>query len=137
MCVPSPVERMFGSVSSPKCTTLRAASKPQPLFVVGEMILKHRPLAPQDHILPHDAVDTIAIIERHGAEVSAVISASDADYERYASHHRHSTLVWAREHAADPACADILAKSQRDWQEYLRWIRPYYGWAIFVARKTG
>jgi cyclopropane fatty-acyl-phospholipid synthase-like methyltransferase len=105
-------------------------------IVVGEMTLKHRPFAAQDHILPHDAVDTIAIIERHGAEVSAVISASDADYERYASHRRHATLVWAREHPGASNCADVLAKSRLEWNEYLRWVRPYYGWDIFVARKA-
>lgn len=112
-------------------------TRPGGTIVVGDMTLKHRPSAAQDHVLPHDAVDTIAIIERHGAEVSAVISASDADYERYASHRRHATLVWAREHPNDPGCADVLAQSRLEWSDYLRWIRPYYGWAIFVARKAG
>jgi cyclopropane fatty-acyl-phospholipid synthase-like methyltransferase len=114
-----------------------AATRPGGYVVIGEMTLKHRPFAPGKEVLPHDALDTIGIIERHGAEVSATISASDADFERYVSHHRHATLRWAREHPNHPAQAEILAKSRADWNYYLRWIRPHLGWTIFVGRREG
>jgi cyclopropane fatty-acyl-phospholipid synthase-like methyltransferase len=114
-----------------------AAAKPGGSVVIGDLTLKHRPISAQDHILPHDVVDTVGIIERHGAEVSATISASEADFERYVSHHRHSTLAWARDHAGHPDHAAALAKSRADWMAYLGWIRPYYGWTIFVGRKAG
>ena len=64
-----------------------------------------------------------------------MISASDADFERYASHHRHATLRWAREHPAHPDRNAVLEKSKADWDYYLRTIRPYLGWTIFVAHK--
>jgi len=114
-----------------------AAAKPGGYIVIGEMMLKHRPLSTQGQLLPHDALDMIGIIERHGAEVSATISASDADFERYVSHHRHATLRWGRQHTGHPNQAEILAKSRADWMYYLKWIRPHLGWTIFVARKTG
>ena len=76
-------------------------------------------------------------MERHGAEVSALISASDADFERYASHHRHATFRWARQHPEHPHHDDVLEKSRADWSEYLRRTRPLLGWTIFVARKQG
>ena len=113
------------------------AAKPGGSIVLGEMTLKHRPLSAGTEILPHDALDTIAIVERHGAEVSATISASDADFERYASHHRHATLTWARQHPTNPDQPDVLEKSRKDWMYYLQWIRPHLGWTIFVGRKTG
>lgn len=116
---------------------LVAAVRPGGYIVVGEMTLKHRPLSAQGEVLPHDALDAIGIIERHGAEVSATISASDADFERYASHHRHATLRWAREHPGHPDHAEVLERSRRDWTYYLRWIRPHLGWTIFVGRKAG
>lgn len=116
---------------------LVAAAKPGGYVVVGEMTLKHRPLSAGREVLPHDALDTIGIVERHGAEVSATISASDADFERYVSHHRHATLRWSREHTDDPRQAEILAKSRADWMYYLKWIRPNLGWTIFVGRKAG
>ncbi|HTJ59372.1 MAG TPA: methyltransferase domain-containing protein [Devosiaceae bacterium] len=112
-----------------------AATRPGGKIVLGEMTLKHRPLSDQGEILPHEAIDTIGIIERHGAQVSALISASDADFERYASHHRHATLTWAGENPAHPDNADVLARSRADWQHYLKWIRPYFGWTVFVGRK--
>jgi len=116
---------------------MAAATKVGGTIVVGEMTLKHRPFSPQDQILPHDALDTIGIIERHGAEVSAMISASDADFERYVSHHRHATLTWARANAGHAGEAEVLRKSREQWDYYLKWIRPYLGWTIFVGRRTG
>jgi cyclopropane fatty-acyl-phospholipid synthase-like methyltransferase len=110
-------------------------ARPGGRIVLGEMTLKHRPASAQGEILPHDALDTIAIVERHGAEVSATISASDADFERYVSHHRHSTLTWARLHPKHPDHAEVLTRSRADWNYYLQWIRPYLGWTIFVGRK--
>ncbi len=79
----------------------------------------------------------IGVIDRHDAEVSATISASEADFERYASHHRHATLTWAREHKTHPDHAEVLKKSRDDWLHYQREIRPMLGWTIFVARKYG
>src|SRR5665213_1656886 len=68
------------------------ATKPGGAIVVGDLTLKHRPVvATHEHLAP-DPIELTSVIQRHGAEVSAMISASDADYERYASHHRHATL---------------------------------------------
>ncbi|RYE86179.1 MAG: hypothetical protein EOP19_07525 [Hyphomicrobiales bacterium] len=66
-----------------------------------------------------------------------MISASAADFERYVSHHRHATLRWAREHPDHPDRDDVLDKSKADWIYYLRTIRPYLGWTIFVGTKKG
>ena len=113
-----------------------AATRPGGSIVVGDVTLKHRPLV-KDHPLPHDTVEAMAIIERHGGEVSATISASEADFERYASHHRHSTLVWARENPDHPETPAVLKKSRADWMHYQQTIRPQLGWTIFVARRSG
>lgn len=115
---------------------MAAAVKPGGSIVVGDITLKHRPLVQQGP-LPYDTVQAIGVIERHGAEVSATISASDADFERYASHHRHSTLVWAREHPDHPDVAEMLEKSRADWMSFQRTIRAQFGWTIFVARRAG
>ncbi|HQZ12497.1 MAG TPA: class I SAM-dependent methyltransferase [Devosia sp.] len=112
------------------------ATKPGGTMVIGDITLKHRPLV-ADKPLPHDALEMIAVIERHGAEVSATISASEADFERYASHHRHATLVWARENPAHPDTVEVLRKSRDDWMTFQRVIRPQLGWTIFVGRRAG
>jgi cyclopropane fatty-acyl-phospholipid synthase-like methyltransferase len=111
-------------------------ARPGGSIVIGELTLRHKPLAVTE-VLPHDPLDTISIIERHGAEVSAMISASEADLERFVSHHRHSTLKWGREHPGHRDQEAILAKSRADWVHYLRSVRPNLGFAIFVGRKTG
>lgn len=113
------------------------AIRPGGTMVLGDMVLKHPPAVPRGEILPPDTVGMIGVVERHGAEVSATISASEADFERYASHHRHATLTWAREHPNHPDHADVLRKSRDDWMHYQRTIRPMLGWTIFVGRKKG
>lgn len=111
--------------------------KPGGSVAIGEPTLRHRPSYPLGIKLPHDAVEAIALIERHGFEVSATISASEADFERYVSHHRQSTLAWGREHPEHPDHADVLKKSRETWQNYLKTIRPHFGWTIFVGRRDG
>lgn len=110
--------------------------RPGGSIVIGDMTLKHRPAVPTHEVLPPDALETIAIIERHGAEVCATISASDADFERYVSHHRQATLAWGRDHPQHPDHEAVLARSRNDWMHYLRTIRPMLGWTIFVGRRN-
>lgn len=115
-----------------------AAAKPGGTLVIGDLTLEREaPISRPDLHLPNDARDTIGVIERHGAEVSALISASDADFERYVSHHRHAVLRWARENPDHPEHANVLEQSRIDWTFYLKTIRPYLGWTIFVARCDG
>lgn len=111
-----------------------AAARPGGAVVIGDITLKHAPTT-RDASLPHDALETMAIVERHGAEVAAMISASDADFERYASHHRHATLTWAEAHPEHPDHAEVLRKSREDWTYYLRTVRPHLGWTIFAGRR--
>jgi cyclopropane fatty-acyl-phospholipid synthase-like methyltransferase len=113
---------------------LSAAAKPGASLVIGDITLKHRPLT-HSKPLPHDTVEVMSVIERHGGEVSATISASEADFERYASHHRHNVLVWARENPEHAEAADFLDRCRRDWMYYQQQIRPQLGWTIFVARR--
>lgn len=111
------------------------AVKPGGALVIGDLTLKHRPTVYTHQHLPLDPVEGIGIVQRHGAEVSALISASDADFERYASHHRHAALRWAREHESHPDHEDVLNKSRDDWNYYLKTVRPMLGWTIFVGRR--
>lgn len=102
---------------------------------VGDLSLKHRPAVAMHQHLPLDAVELAAVMQRHGVEVSALISASDADFERYASHHRHATIRWAIENKDHPDHDEVLTKSTADWTYYLKTIRPQLGWTIIVGHK--
>lgn len=133
MCLGA-VEALGGFVAA--IVWMTAAAKPGGAIVVGDLTLKHRPVVQTHEHLPPDPVELAQVIQRHGAEVSALISASDADYERYASHHRHATLRWVREHPDHRDRDDVLDRCNAQWRTYLGTIRPRYGWTIFVANKT-
>jgi len=112
------------------------AAKPGGAVVIGDITLKHRPAVYTHQHLPLDPIDAASVVQRHGAEVSALISASDADFERYASHHRHTTLRWVRDNPDHPDRDAVLDKSNDDWGHYLRVIRPTLGWTIFAGIKS-
>ena len=112
------------------------AAKPGGAVVIGDITLKHRPAVYTHQHLPLDPIDAASVVQRHGAEVSALISASDADFERYASHHRHTTLRWVRDNPDHPDRDAVLDKSNGDWGHYLRVIRPTLGWTIFAGSKS-
>jgi SAM-dependent methyltransferase len=111
------------------------AVKPGGAVAVGDVTLKHRPAVNTHQHFPLDSTELAAVMQRHGVEVSALISASDADFERYASHHRHATIRWAIENREHPDHDEVLDKSTADWTYYLRTIRPHLGWTIVVGHK--
>lgn len=114
-----------------------AATKPGGAVVVGDLTTKHRPAVATHQHLPQDSVELAGVMQRHGVEVSAMISASEADFERYASHHRHATVRWVLQHPGHPDEQDVAHKSSDDWNYYLKTVRPYLGWTILVGHKAG
>jgi ubiquinone/menaquinone biosynthesis C-methylase UbiE len=112
------------------------AVKPGGTVVVGDLSLKHRPVVNTHQHLPLEPVELAGVMQRHGTQVGAMISASDADFERYASHHRHATVRWAIQHPSHPDHEEVVAKSDADWTYYLRTIRPHLGWTILVGHKV-
>lgn len=113
------------------------AVKPGGTVVIGDLSLKHRPAVNTHQHWPLDATELAAVMQRHGTEVGALISASDADFERYASHHRHSTVRWVIQNPNHSDRDEVAEKSSADWMYYLRTIRPHLGWTILVGHKVG
>lgn len=113
------------------------ATKPGGAVVVGDLTLKHRPAVNTHQHFPLEAVELSSVMQRHGVEVTAMISASDADFERYASHHRHATVRWVLQHPGHADEQDVAHKSADDWNYYLKTVRPHLGWTILVGHKAG
>jgi SAM-dependent methyltransferase len=112
------------------------AVKPGGAVVVGDLSTKHRPAVNTHKHFPLDATELAAVMQRHGCEVSALISASDADFERYMSHHRHATVRWALTHRDHSDHDEVAERSTEEWNYYLRTVRPYLGWTIVVGHKS-
>ncbi len=112
------------------------AVKPGGTVVIGDLTLKHRPVVNTHQHFPLEPVELAAVMQRHGTQVGALISASDADFERYASHHRHSTVRWVIQNLGHPDREEVADKSANDWNYYLRTIRPHLGWTILVGHKV-
>jgi SAM-dependent methyltransferase len=114
---------------------MSAATRLGGTVVVGDLSLRHRPVINTHQHLPLEPVELAAVMQRHGTEVSAMISASEADFERYASHHRHATVRWVLDNPHHPERDAVAEKSSADWTHYLRTVRPMLGWTILVGKK--
>ena len=121
----------------PAVDWLAAATKPGGWAVIGDLVLRHRPMFPPDELLPHDLVSANAVATRHGLAVLAVISASEEDFERYACAHWHAINLWAAAHPDDPERSAWLTRARRDWDYYLEFVRPHLGWTVWLCRKAG
>ena len=40
-------------------------------------------------------------------------------------------------HPGHPDRDDLVRRSNEEWNDYLRNVRPYLGWTIVVGHKTG
>lgn len=105
-------------------------------LVVGDLVTRHRPAVNTHQHMPPDAAELAGIVQRNDCEVSAMISASEADFERYMSHHRHATVRWLLSHPDHADHDEVARRSSEEWTNYLRVVRPHLGWNIVVGHRT-
>jgi SAM-dependent methyltransferase len=104
---------------------------------IGEPFWREWPL-PQDvdadAFLPLDA--TVARFESAGLATTALIAASEDDWDRYESLHWRAVEEWLAEHPDHPDAGAIREQHDRFRHEYLRVRRGLLGWTIVVGRKA-
>jgi hypothetical protein len=77
-------------------------------------------------------VDLLQIARQEGFDLEYVVRASHDDWDRYESDNWSGLLRWIEEnpdHAERQQVIDHLHQSQ---DEYTRYARQYFGWAIYV-----
>jgi SAM-dependent methyltransferase len=79
--------------------------------------------------------ETVRRFEDAGPPVTALITASQQDWDRYESLHWASLEAWLAENEDDPGAAEIRAEHERWKWGYLERGREDDGWAILAGRK--
>ena len=79
---------------------------------------------------------TVARFEAAGFSTTAIIAASDDDWDRYESLHWRAVEEWLAEHPDDAGAAEFRAQHERRRNDYFAFKRAVLGWAIFVGRKS-
>lgn len=100
---------------------------------VGEVYRRASAGAADDEFV--SLAETVRRFERVGPPVTALITASQEDWDAYESLHWASLEEWLAENGDDPGAAEIRAEHARSKWHYLEGGRETDGWAILAGRK--
>lgn len=122
---------------------LRSFAKPGGLVLVGEPYWQREPepdylvaaeLAPDELSTLHGNV-TIAAEE--GLTLLYALPSCFEDWDRYEMLQVRAAERYALAHPEDPDVGELLARSRRGADAYLRWGRLTLGWSIYLFRAHG
>jgi hypothetical protein len=118
--------------------TLVPAAHDRGAVVVGEPYWRCWPLPEgidEEGFVP--LAETVGRFEAVGLTVEAMIVSSEDDWDRYETLHWPAVQDWLAANPDDPDAPEIQSIHERARDDYLRWRRDLFGWAIFVGRKRG
>lgn len=100
---------------------------------IGEPFWREWPLPePRDDEGYVDLAGTVARFAEAGLALTAIVAASDDDWDRYESLHWRALEEWLAEHPDEDG---IRTRHARHRDEYVAHLRGRFGWAIFVGRR--
>jgi len=119
---------------------LREIVRPSGLVLVGEPYWKREPDPEYLALEKLDAasISTLAgnadIAREEGLTLLYAMPSSDADWDGYVFPQLHAAERFAAEHPDDPDVPDLLTRTRREIDAYLRWGRDTLGWCIYLFR---
>jgi SAM-dependent methyltransferase len=124
-------------------TALNRMAAPGSWVVVGEPFWRREPA---DEFLTaigekrstygtHD--ENAAVGQKLGLELVYTLVSNQDDWDRYEGLQWYAARAWASEHRDDPDVEELLKQVRVNRENYLRWGRDTFGWAIYVFRKGG
>jgi spermidine synthase len=70
-----------------------------------------------------------------GLKLVYTLVSNQDDWDRYEGLQWYATEQWAREHPDDPDLEEVLKRVRENKENYLKWGRETFGWAIYVFQK--
>ncbi len=75
--------------------------------------------------------------QKLGLELVYTLVSNQDDWDRYEGLQWFAAEEWASEHPDDPDVGEVLKRIRGNRENYLRWGRETFGWAIYVFKKDG
>ena len=72
-----------------------------------------------------------------GLELVYTLVSNQDDWDRYEGLQWYAAEEWANDHPDDPDVEEVLKRVRANRQNYMRWGRDTFGWAIYVFKKDG
>ena len=70
-----------------------------------------------------------------GLEMVYTLVSNQDDWDRYEGLQWYAAQKWAGEHPGDPDVDEVLKRTRKNKESYLKWGREILGWAIYVFKK--
>jgi SAM-dependent methyltransferase len=113
---------------------LRAAIQPNGTIIVGEVYWAQSS-APAEFVRRerhHTEIELLQITREEGLDMAFVARASQDEWDRYERENWQGLIRWLRENPELPERSEVLDHLRRIQDEYFRYGREYFGWAIYV-----
>lgn len=123
----------------PTVHRLKDALRPGGRIVIGEPYWR-TPAVPPDYSRHEATVFTenelFQQARAEGMDVLYVVRASEDDWDRYETDNWRGLLAWLEENPDHAERAQVLDTLRTSQDEYTRWGRAYFGWAIYILTAT-
>jgi ubiquinone/menaquinone biosynthesis C-methylase UbiE len=121
---------------------LKKMTKPGGLVLVGEVFWQKEPDpeylemvdTKREKFSTHN--ENVAAGEKEGLNCLYTVVSNHDDWDHYENLNWWSVNDYLLSHPEDPDIAEILERTEKEKEIYLRWERDTLGWAIYVFRKT-
>jgi SAM-dependent methyltransferase len=126
---------VWGTIAD-AAAALGPAVRPGGFVAIGEPFWRRWP--PPGGVEPREFVSlagTAARLEEAGFALTAIVAASEDDWDRYESLHWRAIEEWLAEEPDHPDANEIRSRHDAFRRDYLAYQRALLGWAIFVGRK--
>ena len=81
---------------------------------------------------PHKEHQLLEWAREEGVDVECVVRANHDDWDRYESENWVGLLRWIEENPDHPERGAVIDRLHSSQDEYFRYARQYFGWAIYV-----
>jgi ubiquinone/menaquinone biosynthesis C-methylase UbiE len=119
----------------PAIRQMKDAIRPSGKLIVGEAYWR-RAEVPPDYARDQQSVYTerqlLRLTHEEGFDFEYVARASHDDWDRYEAGNWHGLIRWIEENPDHPERQQVIDHLHQSQEEYLRYAREYFGWAMYV-----
>jgi len=118
---------------------LKQIAKPGGNLIIGEVFWQHALVPSEIAATEHFPTEwqLLQITREEGYVFKAVIRSSEDDWDRYESGNWFGLLEWLKENPGHPNYVEVSKHLHDSQEEYFRFGREHFGWAMYVLSPVG
>ena len=84
----------------------------------------------------HTEHGLLELARKEGYDFEYIVRSSLDDWDRYETGNWYGLQKWLEQNPRDPDRKQVIEWLHKNQEEYLRWVRQYLGWAVYLMRPT-